>query len=342
MKQNTLQGVVPITYVQLLYDYLATQNIHAESLLGPLPAAENGLGRFPVSQWRDLLERSSNALNDPLLGLHLGATISPKHLGVLGYVLLACGTLGAALQRLERYHQLIYDVNPLRISVEGNHVALTWGQEMGRPGPLVDETAIAALIHFCRDITNQPKLNPHSVDFINAHPNNLSAYENWFGCPSRFEQNETRILISATALQTPLRSADPALIDILQKQADDLLANLPRQTQQQTTNAVRRHITQQLHISEPNADQTAQLLHVTSRTLHRRLSAEGNSFRGILQQTREQLAKNYLQDPRLQLAEIAQLLGYSEQSAFSRAFKDWCQQTPNQYRQQQLAVYSPS
>jgi AraC-like DNA-binding protein len=85
---------------------------------------------------------------------------------------------------------------------------------------------------------------------------------------------------------------------------------------------------------EPSAEATAAAMHITSRTLHRRLANEGTNFRLLLQQTRHQLAQQYLQDSRLQLVEVAQLLGYSEQSALSRAFKDWSGQTPAQYRRQ--------
>jgi AraC-like DNA-binding protein len=329
-----IQGVVPVTYVQLLYDYLGAQGIDAEDLLGPAPVAEQGIGRFPVQQWQLLLERSAQALDDPLLGLHVGETISPKHLGVLGYVLLACGTLGAALQRLERYHQLIYDVNPMQLEMSGDQLQLVWGQEMGRPGALVDETAVAALIHFCRDVTDRPDYAPISVSFINDPPSDIAAYQAWFGCEVLFGQAETRVAVRAQALQTPLRSADPALIDILQKQADELLRSLPQADSHNVSNTVRQQLTQQMRDGEPSAEATAAAMHITSRTLHRRLANEGTNFRLLLQQTRHQLAQQYLQDSRLQLVEVAQLLGYSEQSALSRAFKDWSGQTPAQYRRQ--------
>lgn len=332
MANQSIQGVVPVTYVQLLYDYLQAQGIDAEALLGPAPVAEHGIGRFPVAQWRELLARSASTLNDPLLGLHIGETISPKHLGVLGYVLLACGTLGAALQRLERYHQLIYDVNPMQLELSGDQLQLVWGQEMGRPGALVDETAIAALIHFCRDVTDRPHYAPLSVSFINEPPDNLTAYQEWFGCEVKFAQPETRVVVTAQALQTPLRSADPALIDILQQQADELLAALPQADTHTVSSTVRQQLTQQMRDGEPSAEQTAEAMHITSRTLHRRLANEGTNFRLLLQQTRQQLAQQYLQDSRLQLVEVAQLLGYSEQSALSRAFKEWTGQTPAQYR----------
>jgi AraC-like DNA-binding protein len=329
-----LSGVIPATYVHLLYDYLAAKNIDAEKLLGPQPTVDKGLGRFPVVEWKQHLKSASELLNDPLLGLHLGQTISPKHFGVLGYVLLSCGTLGAALLRLQQYHQLIYDVNPMEIEADANQVTLLWGLEMGRPGALVDETAISSLLQSCRDITDSPNYAPQSVAFVNPAPSDPSAYENWFGCPVEFDQSTTRITLKLSDLETPLRTADPALIEILEQQADALLADLQASEDRPLSAEIRRLIVQQIRNSEPSADSVAAALHITSRTLHRKLSAESTSFRQVLQQTRHQLAKQYLQDPRLQLSEIALLLAYSEQSAFNRAFKSWQQQTPAQYRRQ--------
>lgn len=330
------KGVIPVTYVQLLYDYLAERNIDAEALLGQAaPVAENGLGRFPVSEWQQHLHKAAIALDDPLLGLHLGGTITPKHLGILGYVLLACGTVGGALQRLQQYHQLIYDVNPMQTRLQAEGLCLAWGHEMGRPGALVDETAIAALLQFCRDITNQPDAAPVAVDFINPQPADISAYQDWFGCPVRFEQDETRVVITPDVLQTPLRSADPALIELLESQANALLASVREEQLGETTQAVQNRLSRLLREGEPTAEQISAELFITNRTLQRRLANEGSSFRQLLQETRHQLAKQYLQDARLQLSEVALLLGYSEQSAFSRAFRQWQSQTPAQYRKQQ-------
>lgn len=330
------KGVIPVTYVQLLYDYLAQRDIDAAALLGTAaPVAENGLGRFPVSEWQVYLDKAAAALDDPLLGLHLGGTITPKHLGILGYVLLACGTVGGALQRLQQYHQLIYDVNPMQTRLQAEGICLAWGHEMGRPGALVDETAIAALVQFCRDITDQPDAAPISVDFINPAPDDLSPYQAWFGCPVRFDQEETRVVITPALLQTPLRSADPALIDLLESQANELLESVRKEQIGETTQAVQNSLSRLLREGEPTAEQISAQLFITNRTLQRRLASEGSSFRQLLQQTRHQLAKQYLQDARLQLSEVALLLGYSEQSAFSRAFRQWQAQTPAQYRKQQ-------
>src|SRR5581483_6106713 len=126
-----VRGMVPSAYVRLLYEYLERQGLDPRRLLREPPpqAADRGGGRYPVARWRALLERAAAALDDPLLGLKLGRSITPAHLGVIGYVLLACGNLGAALQRLEQYQRLVYDVNPMRTQAEGTAVVLEWGVE---------------------------------------------------------------------------------------------------------------------------------------------------------------------------------------------------------------------
>lgn len=328
------QGVVPITYVQLLYEYLSNHGIEPVVFLGEaLPKPEHGIGRFPLQQWRVYLHKAAAELNDPMLGMHLGACIAPRHLGLLGYVLLACGNVGGALARLQQYHQLIYDAAPMRIDMQGDECRLVWGQEVGRPGALVDETAIAALVQFCRDITGQPSLSLVNVSFINPEPDNVEAYFEWFQCPVHFDQAETQVVLNNELLSIPLRSADPALTAILQQQADALLESLPARGEGDLLRQVRQHISEQLQQGEPSAERLAAQLNITVRTLHRKLETEGLNFRQLLQQTRHHLAKQYLKDPRLQLAEIALLLGYSEQSALSRAFKQWQGQTLRQYRQ---------
>ena len=327
-------AVVPHTYVQLLYEHLAEHHIDAQQLLGK--PAPQGIGRFPVLQWRSYLHCAADALNDPLLGLHLGQRITPRHLGILGYVLLACGSVAGALQRLERYHQLIYDVNPMQRIDCGNYVDLCWSAENGRPGALVDETAIAALLQFCRDITDDADAAPLSVEFINPPPSDIAPYENWFACPVSFGHAQTRVSISLERLNTPLRTADPALIAVLEGQAQDLLASLEAPQGKELANTVRQRLVSQLRQGPPSAERIADTLHISVRHLHRKLAAEGCNFRQLLQQTRQQLAEDYLADPRLQLSEVSTLLGFSEQSAFSRAFKIWTQHTPAQFRQQRL------
>lgn len=326
-----LRGMVPSTYVRLLYEYLERRNLDARKLLREPPPhpADRGTGRYPVARWRTLLERAAGALDDPLLGLKLGRSITPAHLGIIGYVLLACGSLGAALQRLEQYQRLVYDVNPMRTLVQGPGIVLEWGVELGRPGALVDETAIAALVQMARDLSGR-RFAPDEVGFVNPPPARLKPYRDWFGCPVRFAQPSTTLRFPARYLALPLRQPDAALLSLLERQAGALLAELPHSDD--TEQSVRRCILRLAREGEVSLERVAAELHTTPRTLHRRLEQRGGNFRALREDTRRRLAEDYLRDPRLRLAEIAQLLGYSEQSAFSRSFRRWTGQTPRRWR----------
>ncbi len=328
---NQLRGVVPLSYVALLYDYLDAQGVDAPALLaGPRPDTEaDKLARFPVASWKCLLERAAKYLQNPQLGLVLGQQVDTRLFGVLGYVLMACQDLGAALERLQQYHQLVYDVNPLRVAQQGDTLVLSWGVERGRPGALVDEFAIAALVQFARDITGQ-RLVLTEVSFVNPRPENIEAYQDYFAAPLSFSQAETRVGFPLATLHTPLRRPDSALLELLETQLKQQLQSLEHEPEWLTE--LRHRIAHGCAEGGADIEQLAAELAMSGRTLRRRLAEQGFTFKSLLDDTRFALAKQYLDDPRLQLAEIALLLGYSAQSAFNRSFSRWAGKTPRQYR----------
>jgi len=161
-------------------------------------------------------------------------------------------------------------------------------------------------------------------------PASLKPYRDYFGCRVKFGQPRTTLRFAPRLLALPLRQPDAALLALLQRQADALLGELP--DPDDTEQAVRRCIAGLSREGEPTLERVAAALHTSPRTLHRRLERQGHNFRGLRESTRQRLAEDYLRDPRLRLAEIAQLLGFSEQSAFSRSFRRWTGQTPNAWR----------
>ena len=332
-RENAVPGVVSTTYVRLLYEYLQARGVDPVACLGaPAPDdADRGIGRFPMLRWRALLEQAAQALNDPLLGLHLGQTITPAHLGSVGYALLACNNLAEAFARLQKYMRLIYDAEPMHARVTGQGVELEWGTGFGRPGELVDTAAITALVQFARDMTGG-KGGPSYVSFINPAPVVIEPYLAYFGCPVAFAQATTVLRFPAKFLGLPLRQPDPALRKILEQQAEQLLAQLP--ATDDFEQGLRRAILNLLDSGEPSLASVAKRLHRSSRTLQRRLAERGLKFQSVLDECRQHQAEAHLADPRLQLSEVALLLGYAEQSAFNHAFKRWTGLTPRAYRKQ--------
>lgn len=330
-----MHGSVSTTYVRLLHEFLARRGLDAAAVLGEAAPAEDasGLARYPVARWAALLARADRALAQPALGLAVGALIAPAHLGLLGYLTLCCANLGEALARLRDYERLVYDVNAVRLTADATAVTLEWGEEMGRPGQLVDECALAALVAYARDITARPALAPLEVRFINPEPPSREPYERYFGCPVGFGAATTVVRLPIAQLALGLRQPDAALRSLLDAQARERLARLPPRDAFEA--GLRTVIAGQLAGGEASLAASAERLHCSARTLQRRLAAAGTTFQAVLDRTREQLVDSYLADPRLKLAEIALLLGYADQAAFTRAFQRWKGCTPGQFRRGQ-------
>lgn len=335
-----MQGSVSTTYVRLLYAFLERRGLDAAAVLGePAPAADAGGEPFPVVRWAALLARADARLGEPALGLSVGATIAPAHFGLLGYLTLCCANLGEALQRLRDYERLVYDVNPVRLRLDAETATLEWGDEVGRPGQLVDECGLAALIAYARDITALAAA-PLEVRFINPAPPSRAPYEQYFGCPVHFDAATTIVRLPLALLAQPLRQPDAALRELLDAQARERLARLPpRRAYEAALHAV---IAGLLPSGEADLAHAAAGLHCSPRTLQRRLAEQDTSFQQVLDRVRLQLVESYLDDPRLKLAEIAGLLGYADQAALTRAFQRWRGCAPGEWRRQRRRGASPS
>ncbi|HBO3117011.1 TPA: AraC family transcriptional regulator [Pseudomonas aeruginosa] len=332
MNQPLHRRVVPETYVQLLYEYLEALGHEPESVLGePWPEpAPGGIGGMDVEHWERLLVTAAQTLDDPLLGLHLGRTISARHFGVFGSVLLACESLAAVLLRLERYLRLVFDVVPMTRRDGEGWFEVVWDTSQYQPGPLVSETGTVAMVQFCRDLV-RGTVSPLLIDFNHVGPADSAPYEAFFGCPVRFGQPEAIMRFSSQLLELPMKSPDPTLIALLEQHADRLLAQLPQQ--HELVEQVRKIIARALREGEPCIERISAQLGCSPRTLQRRLQEAGTGFRSELNLIRYELAQSYLRDQRLQIVDIAMLLGYSEHSAFTRAFKEWSGRTPQEVKQ---------
>lgn len=323
---------VAASYVHLLYEYLEGAGFDARAVLGPEPPAEDHF--VPLSRWQHLLALAAQADPRPGLPLRIARHISPRHFGVVGYAALSCKTLAQALMRLERYHASVYDVNLASIRWLPQGVQIEWGVERGRPGALVDETAIASVVHLARDMTGE-NWPLDEVWFVNPPPPELGLYESFFQAPVRFGQPVTRLSFPARYLQLPLRESDPGLLALLDRQADTLLAELgdvPPAVQ-----AWRRTLVTLIREGRTSLAELARAHHTSTRSLQRKLAEDGRTFQKLLDETRRHLAIDYLRRPDLDIAEIALLLGYAEQSSFTRAFRSWTGHAPAQWRRRERA-----
>ncbi|WP_374354539.1 AraC family transcriptional regulator [Chitinimonas sp.] len=328
-----LEGSVPATYVRLLFDYLAAHGRDAQTVLGEAPPAADA--SCPALHWRQLLETAATAIDDPTLGLRVGATITAAHLGPLGYVLAASSSVAEALGRYIRYQRLVHDVSPVSQRLHDGRLLLEWGDDARHIGLLANQCGLAALVQFARKLTGR-ELKPLAVHFVETTPADYSAYQAYFGCPVLFEQERTCLQFADSLLQQRLVQPDPALLAMLEQQVEALYAAMP--ARDPLLRRLQAVLSQALPAGEPGLAYCAKTLQMSERTLRRRLAALDLPFRDLLEDTRWQLAQSYLRDARLSLPDIALLLGYSEQSAFNRAFRRWSGTTPRLWREMDVVA----
>lgn len=308
--------------------------IRRESL--DLPELEAKLSRFDAnhrmsySDWWEALEVLRDTTGKPHIALELGAMMAPAYAGVLGYLSLSCDYLGEALIRFERYQSLLYGGSEAQVSVDGEAMRFTWPLGKGYSTRESDETLLAALVQYTRLLADDDQQNPLRVGFLYDPPADLEPYRAFFRCPIEFNSPNLFVEVDQKQLAMPTSQGDPALKALLDRQAETLLESLPDQdTFLQQLSEVLLRLMQD---GSPSLKEAAAQMAMSERSLHRRLEERDTNFKDFLHNTRYKLARQYLMDRRLNLSEIALLLGYSEQSAFSRSFKQWSGVTPRQWQ----------
>jgi|GEM_PF-534766 len=287
--------------------------------------------RLPLKTWIAYLERTrklaviNTCSSSPALGLAIGAEAQIAHMGIMGYLGQSCASIGAALSQFEHFARLVYDVNSLSISIHGDRVITSWGSEHIYPGQLADETAIASFVTLIRRIAGQD-IQPTRVNFINPAPDDLQPYEDFFHCPVTFGGIRTTVECPVEYLAIPLQSHDQSLQVLLASHAEAMLNTLPsdafeRQFRQLITDTILRQ-------EQPSLAYLAEQMHTSGRTLQRRLQAHGILLQEQVDAVRLSLFQQYVQSGRHGLAEIADALGYSDQSALTRAVKRWTGDVP--------------
>jgi AraC-like DNA-binding protein len=314
--------------VGMLIDYLAAKNIDAPDFQATLVELQSQ-ERITIQTWIGLLDEVARLTPIPALGLFIGQHIKASQTGIVGYLGLSCGSIGEALTLFERFARLIYDVNSLSMTMENQTVTICWGSEHVAPGQLADETAISVFLSMVQIIAGR-KLYPTKVNFINPEPINVSPYIDFFHCPVTFGGIRTIVEFPAEYLNITLDKKDPMLLDILEDHAKNLLSTLPTD---QFECRLKQLLSEMLKQQQtPSLEHVANRMHTSVRTLQRRLNDHDIKLQELMADVKLDLFKGYIKDPTLTLYDIALLLGYSEQSAFSRAVKRWTGDLPKNFR----------
>jgi AraC-like DNA-binding protein len=250
-------------------------------------------------------------------------------MGALGYAWLASRTPRDAWRKMHRYSKVESDTFRLTLAEHSPefHIAYFWD---GDWTPIESQiySVMALLVHLNRRVTGD-EADPIRVDFSTPAPQDLELFKQHFRCELRFEQPQELLILNSKGLDEP----SPRALAELEQATEQMVARyLAIRDKADILNQVRAAIFECLPEGSVNAERIAIQLHMSSRTLQRRLDEEGMSFRSVLNDVRQSLALRYVQDKTLSLTEISYLLGFSEPSSFTRAFRGWTGSKPSQAR----------
>ncbi|MBI3184330.1 MAG: AraC family transcriptional regulator [Myxococcales bacterium] len=291
---------------------------------------ESADARVPLELLYALWEAVQRRAPRPDLALVVAGHYSPGDYGLVGFVCMASPNLGEGLRQLVRYARLWTDEPQLALSGEGELRLDYRYPGADRPGRrLAAEAAFAEVLHGARALTQRP-LTPEEVELSHPAPADRAAHDAFFGTRVRFGRPHSRLRFARHQLDIPIPQADAQLADFLRELANQALARQaqPRSVPEQVSQLIAEELSQGV----PALSTVARRMAMSERTLRRRLAEESTSFRELLDSTRAALGRSYVQDRRLPLTEVAFLLGFSEASAFHRAFKRWTRATPAAFR----------
>ena len=329
MATNALQAIL----IKAFRDRLACLGIDP---LEVIETASRGRGATASAQSpptaHEILETAVAMSGDTTLAIKIGNGLDLGKYGTYGFALMSCSDMGVALELFLRYGQTFLQSCSWQRSVSKDGITLRLQQNVGTSYQkmLVTELAFSQ-IHLQSKLLAARPAEGVRVQFSYPKPAHFGVYEQTWPFPMEFDQEHTQFFIPDQWLRQRVRTGDPTTNVLFSQQCEELVNGMAEVDE--TAAIVRRLLIHSagnfLSISE-----VAGQLHVTERTLRRRLAAEGTDFRTIFDDIKNTLAQNYLRKTSLSVVEIADLLNYAEATNFHRAFQRWNSTTPADYRQQ--------
>ncbi len=278
-----------------------------------------------------LLELAAKVCHCADFGLQLADTQPPMNLGVLGLLLKSCQTFGETLETAVRFYHIQSHAVTITLHKNSSHAYMLredlWLGEV--PTFQFCTLTFSHMLKATRFFLGE-KWTPAFVTFAYKKPDNFRDYERLFECPVKFDQPESAFGFHIQDLQKTSASYSSELKEYLKNQVEEIEKDFTVSLYQSTEHLIR----QLLYNDNCTQDNVAELLNVHPKKLQRELKQAGTTFRKMRAEARLSLAKHFLEDSDLSLTAIAEMLGFSELSALSHAFRDKYQLTPSEWRQQ--------
>lgn len=333
---STGSGSVYVLCLKAVLQASAALGVDSAALLRDAGISEELLRapgeRIPLARYLDLYRMAVERSGDPDLGLYVGHVVYFSGMNLHLYMTTICRNLKEYFNVIPSAIRIRGDTGRVLIRPQGDFIRLEWhpfNAETAAWRPLVDE-----MLKSSADIVNAICALPvpvRAAEFSYPAPDDTRALKRAFGSNLKFGCAVSCLYFSREVVRYPL-------IDVGFEPGVDFWAG-PRSVFDEPASVdpflrdVRVAIRRALPGGALTIDTLASELGISRRTLQRRLSVLGSSFKKMLQDVREEQSRRYLDDPRLAVTEIALLLGYSDQASFSNAFKSWCGCAPTEYRQ---------
>jgi len=328
---TSLSSIVYLIGSTLKLDYgIDPGPIYAEIGVPPEAGAEPG-ARQPNSVVGEMWRLGAEATGDPAFGIKVGLNSDPRRYYVLGYAWMASATLADAMRCLLRYEEIIDSgFTEIEFEKSGDTYVLseTYPNPADHPGQLSVDSSIASLHVLCRIARGEPVMAV-KLELMWPRDTPVEIYEGLVDGPVVFGAERNAIHYRAEDLEAPLPGNIPDVVEATARIAERYIESLDTS---RVANQVREILVQKLPSGSANQQSVASMLHRSSSTLQRQLNAEGTSYRDVLEQTRRTLAESYLRQNRHTHAQVAFLVGFSDQSNFARAFRRWTGMSPGKYQ----------
>jgi AraC-like DNA-binding protein len=283
--------------------------------------------RLQLSAIKALWQQCERLTNNPCFAFEAGMAIVPANLHALGFAWLASRNLHEALDRLARYQRLLSTALSIRVDEVDDelHLVIDAAPQWPQQALDVSTTGIVAL---CRDITYE-EFTPLRIEMTRPEPKCAKPLARYFGCPVRYRAERTCLGFRREQAEKFLPRQNPAVA----RASDDVaLKYIAQMDREDVLSRAKVSLIDMLSNGEPTRTALAHRLHMSERTLARRLNDRAVSFRALLDNVRKELALGYIDQARYAVTDIAYLLGFSDQSNFARSFRRWTGSTPSKYR----------
>lgn len=272
---------------------------------------------------------------DPAFGLHIGQSVTTSMAGLAGHMMERCKNLFESSQILEKYLPLANEMFVFRSGMEGRHLVVNiqpidiWKIHSPETARQAVDMSFSSILHIIRLLSGR-SLKPERVDFSANPPEEMGEYQAVFQTELKFKQSENRMLFKESDALSPVIGYNQEILETLQEIASGKMLAFERE--QEVRVAAEKWIAENWQKGFPQVGELAEVLHMSVRSLQRRLKEEGTSFHRIVEEVHEQIALSLLRRKGFTVSEVAFMLGYADAHAFRRAFRRWTGKSPREAR----------